>query len=582
MKFQTQLNAYIQQLDCLAKDLSAASGISPATLSRYRSGERLPDPNAPAFGQLCQGIARLAAERGLTEVTEEAVRDAFLSAEDLSQADTELLMRNFDLLLSVLDISVSRLCRRLNYDPSTVFRFRSGSRRPADPAQFADAVASSIAREQDTPQDVAVLASLLCCTPEALADVTVRYERLQDWLLHGQGMPEGKTDIAGFLTKLDTFDLNEYIQAIHFDQLKVPTAPFQLPSSKSYFGLAEMMDSELDFLKATVLAKSRQPVTMYSDMPMTEMAKDPEFPKKWMFGMAMLLKKGLHLNQIHNLDRSFEEMMLGLEGWIPMYMTGQISPYYLKHAQDNVFLHLLKVSGAAALTGEAIAGHHSQGRYYLTKSKREVEFYARQAQALLERAEPLMEIYRSDRAHELNAFLLADAGKAGKRRGILSSPPLYTMAPETLAAFLDARQVDGELQAVLLSHAAAQRQRMAAILETGEVVDELSVLSQGSFDQHPPALDVSGAFCESDLCYTYPEYLTHLRETEHFAACHPNYTLKRTAAQAFRNLQIFLRVGQWAMVSKGKAPAIHFVIRHPRLREALEQFIPPVVEGRLL
>ena len=129
MKFQTQLNAYIQQLDCLAKDLSAASGLSPATLSRYRSGERPPDPNAPAFGQLCQGIARLAAERGLTEVTEEAVRDAFLAAEDLSQADTELLMRNFDLLLSVLDISVSRLCRRLNYDPSTVFRFRSGSRR---------------------------------------------------------------------------------------------------------------------------------------------------------------------------------------------------------------------------------------------------------------------------------------------------------------------------------------------------------------------------------------------------------------------------------------------------------------------
>ena len=382
MKFQAQLNAYIQQLDCLAKDLSAASGISAATLSRYRSGERLPDPNAPAFGQLCQGIARLAAERGRTELTESAVRAAFLSAEDISQADTELLMRNFVLLLSVLDISVSRLCRHLNYDSSTIFRFRSGSRRPADPAQFAAAVAASIAREKDTPQDVSVLASLLQCPTEALTDVAVRFERLRDWLLHGQGMPEEQTDIAGFLTKLDTFDLNEYIQAIHFDQLKVPTAPFQLPSSKRYFGLAEMMDSELDFLKATVLSKSRQPVTMYSDMPMTEMTKDPEFPKKWMFGMAMLLKKGLHLDQIHNLDRSFEEMMLGLESWIPMYMTGQISPYYLKHAQDNVFLHLLKVSGAAALTGEAIAGHHSQGMYYLTKSKREVDYYATAATGL--------------------------------------------------------------------------------------------------------------------------------------------------------------------------------------------------------
>ncbi len=81
-------------------------------------------------------------------------------------------------------------------------------------------------------------------------------------------------------------------------------------------------------------------------------------------------KKGLHLNQIHQLDRSFEEMMLGLESWIPMYMTGQISPYYLKGEQSNVFHHFLKVSGAAVLSGEAITGHHSEGRYYLSKTKR--------------------------------------------------------------------------------------------------------------------------------------------------------------------------------------------------------------------
>lgn len=53
-----------------------------------------------------------------------------------------------------------------------------------------------------------------------------------------------------------------------------------------------MMESELDFLKATVLSRSTEAVTMYSDMPMEEMAKDPEFPRKWMFGMAMMLKRG--------------------------------------------------------------------------------------------------------------------------------------------------------------------------------------------------------------------------------------------------------------------------------------------------
>ena len=436
MKFQTQLNAYIQQLDCLAKDLSAASGISAATLSRYRSGERLPDPNAPVFGQLCQGIARLAAKRGLTEVTEEAVRAAFFAAEDFAQADTEQLMRNFDLLLSMLDISVSKLCRHINYDPSTIFRFRNGSRRPAEPERFAAAVASSIVRERDTPQDMAVLASLLQCPADALADVSVRFDRLRNWLLNGQVAAVGKEDISGFLTKLDEFDLNEYIQAIHFDQLKVPSAPFQLPSSKSYFGLAEMMDSELDFLKATILSKSQRPVTMYSDMPMTEMAKDPFFPKKWMFGMAMLLKKGLHLNQIHNLERSFEEMMLGLESWIPLYMTGQIAPWYLRGKHNSVYRHLLFCSGAAAVEGECIAGDFGHGRFLFYQAKRDLPYYRRRADALLQMAQPLMDIYRDASEGAYSSFLFANAHEAGEYRAVLTALPPHTLSDECLTRLL--------------------------------------------------------------------------------------------------------------------------------------------------
>lgn len=42
-----------------------------------------------------------------------------------------------------------------------------------------------------------------------------------------------------------------------------------------------------------------------------------------MLGLALLLKKGLHLNIIHSLNRPFQEMMLGLESHIPLYMTGR-------------------------------------------------------------------------------------------------------------------------------------------------------------------------------------------------------------------------------------------------------------------
>lgn len=39
------------------------------------------------------------------------------------------------------------------------------------------------------------------------------------------------------------------------------------------------MTAELDYLKATVLSPSMENVIMYSDMPMEEMSKDPDFPK---------------------------------------------------------------------------------------------------------------------------------------------------------------------------------------------------------------------------------------------------------------------------------------------------------------
>ena len=54
MKFKDQLNAYIDQLGCTAKELGEASGVSAATISRYRSGERLPEADTPAFEALCR------------------------------------------------------------------------------------------------------------------------------------------------------------------------------------------------------------------------------------------------------------------------------------------------------------------------------------------------------------------------------------------------------------------------------------------------------------------------------------------------------------------------------------------------
>lgn len=43
MTFPELLNEYIRELNCTASELAEASGLTSASLSRYRNGQRMPE-----------------------------------------------------------------------------------------------------------------------------------------------------------------------------------------------------------------------------------------------------------------------------------------------------------------------------------------------------------------------------------------------------------------------------------------------------------------------------------------------------------------------------------------------------------
>ncbi|MGN0556116.1 MAG: hypothetical protein ACI4LI_09500, partial [Candidatus Fimenecus sp.] len=201
MLFHEKLNQYMVTLDCSAKEVSAVSGLSAATLSRYRSGERVPSIHSESFENLCDAIVTLAKQKQ-KDMTKASVVAAFQACDDMITADRELLRQNFNALIAVLNMNITKLCRYTNYDVSTVFRIRNGTRKPADPVQFAAAVAGYVSREMASTADKAVLAKLLDCPAEALSDSAQCCEKLQNWLLAGKSRPQD--DISKFLTKLNT------------------------------------------------------------------------------------------------------------------------------------------------------------------------------------------------------------------------------------------------------------------------------------------------------------------------------------------------------------------------------------------
>lgn len=575
MEFNELLNAYMEKFGCSARELAETCGLSEAALSRYRKGERIPGPEQKM--RIVEGLAAFVQGREDEAEREQEIRADFAPFEEMQPIDGEQFAVRFNTLISSLDIRVSELARAMNFDASYISRIRLGQRRPSEPEHFAENVCRFVIRKKKSAEDRAAIASLLGCAEEEIASDSVCLSALCSWLCSKDaGTQEIMED---FLKKLDDFDLNRYIRAIRFDELKVPHVPFSLPASRNYYGVQAMKQGELDFFKTTVLSKSMEPVFMCSDMPMADMAEDLDFGKKWMFAIAMTLKKGLHLNMIHNIDRPFEEMMLGLESWIPLYMTGQVSPYYLKGKHNSVYCHFNYVSGQAALTGECIQGFHDEGKYYLTNNREEVAYYRKKAARLLEKASPLMEIYRQDGENAYEAFRNNDAGTVGARHNILPSLPVYTMPQETLAHIMERSDVPAADRARLTAFVQRQRELQKVILQNGTVLDEIPVLTPQEFEKQPMAVSLVDAFYERELYYTYEEYAQHLQATQEYAGLHPGYSLQKDTVRVFCNIRIQLHEGKWAMVSKANAPAIHFVIRHSKMLHALENFKVPVVEA---
>lgn len=575
MNFKEVLNKYLKELNCSSKKLSNESGLSESVISRYRSGERTPVKNSEQLNKLTKALFNIAKDNGKNKYTFDKIESDFNIALPSDDFDYTTFSNNLNTLITSLNINTHEMSKYIVFDASHISRIRYCKAKPSNPVEFSNKICSYILNRYKNPDDINNLMMIIGCKKSDLSNEKI-YSTLFNWLT-SEIVPV-KNQISDFLHHLDSFNLDDYIKVIKFDELKVPSIPFYKAKTKHYYGIEEMKQGELNFFKGTVLSKSKEDIFMCSDMPMEDMAKDIDFGKKWMFAIAMCLKKGHHLNIIHNLDRPFNEMMLGLESWIPIYMTGQISPYYLSNLKNNIYTHLNYVSAAAALSGECINGFHNKGMYYLTTNKNEIEYYKEKSDLLLKKAKPLMEIYRESNIKEYHLFLKKDENIECDRTRYISSLPLFTISDELLIKILKRNKLTKEEINKIIKYKNNEFKYMNSILKKNKVFDYIYVIKENEFISDTPSLSLNNLFIDKTINYTYKEYIEHLKLTNEYAKNNKNYNILTEKDKTFKNIMINILKNNHVIISKNSNPTIHFVIRHPKLVAAIESFNPLVKE----
>ena len=575
MKFNEVLNRYLEELDCTARKLSIESGLTGSVISRYRSGERTPIKNSEQYEKLTTALFNIAKEKGKSKFTLDKIVNDFNSTFQNDDFDYTNFSNNLNTLITSLNINTHEMSKYIVFDDSHISRIRYGKARPSNPIEFSNKICTYIFNRYKSPDDINNLSAITGCKKSDLANNNF-YNTLFAWLTSGTTLV--KSQVADFLYNLDSFNLDDYIKVIKFDKLKVPNIPFYKAKSRHYYGLEEMKNGELNFFKATVLSKSKEDIFMCSDMPMEDMAEDTEFGKKWMFGIAMCLKKGHHLNIIHNVDRPFNEMMLGLESWIPIYMTGQISPYYLKDSKNSIYGHLDYVSGTVALTGECIKVYHDKGMYYLTTNKNEIRYYKEKSDLLLKKAKPLMEIYKENNIREYKLFLKKDENIICDRTRYLSALPLFTITDELLIKILKRNKLEKSDIDKIIKYKNEELKYMNNIFKKNKVNDYIYVIKENEFKNDTPSLSLNNLFIDKKITYTYKEYMEHLKQTNEYRTKINNYEIYYINNKTFKNITITFIKNHYVIISKSSNPTIHFVIEHPKLVKAIENFNPLIKE----
>lgn len=568
MSFKDILNEYLEKINCSSKELSNVSNISEPVISRYRSGERTPKENSKQIEKLIDTIYELANNKNIKIDKKEIEEKLNKSITKENNFDYDSFSKNFNELINILKININDISKFIAFDSSHISRIRYGKARPSDPIAFSKKVCEYIGYKYTDNDSKKKLCIILNCEEKEV------FDELYKFLTNNS--KNSKNYINDFLNNLDDFNLNDFIKAIKFDKLKVPTIPFYKTKSKHYYGIEGMKKGEIDFFKNTIFSKENNDIFMCSDMPMEDMAEDINFGKKWMFMIAMSLKKGLHLNIIHNLDRPFNEMMLGLESWIPIYMTGQVSPYYLKDVKNNIYNHLNYVSGACALEGECIKGFHNKGKYYLTTNNKEISYYKEKSNLLLKKANSLMDIYTIDNKNSYNIFLNNDYKTHSDRKRYLSSLPLFTMSNSLLKKILKRNNLNDNEIKEIIEYKKNEEKIITELLNDNIITDNIYIEKEEDFINNEIYLSLENLFTDKKIKYNYDEYLEHLEELKKFK--NKNYKVVYMDNKTFKNITITILEKNFVLISKNANPVVHFVIRHPKLIDAINNFNPIVKE----
>ena len=425
-------------------------------------------------------------------------------------------------VMDFAEISNIRLSLAVNVDASLISRFRTGIRTPQTNPVLAKSISEALWTQIEKKNLLTELSHIMDVSPELLDRIA-----FHTWLCdfsderdEGAMQAELLMDSLESLTskKITIFPPSESAPLTSLDDTRT-----------IYSGISGLRDAVIRFLEMAFQDHAEE-LLLYSEQNMDWMTEDPDFRLKWASLMVSCLQNGTKIRIIHNIERDLLEMYEAIAAWFPLYLSGNIEPYYnTKEKGSRTALTIFLRPHHACITGNPAIGHEETAIYHYHVSDSVLDGYQETFNALMEDAKPLIKFKsRYTALDEINSISL-DARTRRKSEIVLVQPvlSLASMPEEVMRRFASpALEAAWHQEHEILEDALITRSFSECVPLASD-----ETLYQGIIPVE--------RFSDTETLFYTPElYALHVNHITRLLREHPNYNFCALSEAPFDNIKI--------------------------------------------
>jgi hypothetical protein len=473
-------------------------------------------------------------------------------------------------LMNITNTKNSTLALNTALDASHISRLRRGLRALPKNQNFVRAMALYFSKHCSEDYQKKVLSEFLnneSVTSKKAKDLS---ELLNSWLLEENS--DNKT-VGDFLEKLSNF---KFAKPLTYDS-NVQTLNLQTKDVGLYMGTQGKREAVLDFLTSVITNNKTQTLLLYSDEDMTWQFDDNDYKIKWAILMSQTIMKGNRIKIIHNVSRNLDEMLAAITGWMPLYMTGAIEPYYYPKKRDGVFKRTIFIAPEnCVITSTSNGEMVSNAVNFLIKDKKAISSFIEEFNQYLALCRPLMKIFTvKDKDQYFNTLIDFEQESANTiiKTGSLS---ILSMPKTVVKEMLN--KINNEKKYQIAKMFENRILTFEKLLINNTFTEIISIPNINTIKEGKLHVIFSDMLNDVEIFYTPDEYRLQLENIVRLLKKFENYRVYISSTEKDVGYSVYVKEDIGTIVAKTSTPSVILAIRESNLNAAFWDHLNSKIE----